>query len=208
MRVALVLKSGGIYTPAHAVALSNQIGQWLPFTEIVCLSDVTVPRVETIPLLHNWPGWWSKMELYRPDITGDLLFMDLDTLIIGPLDDIANINRLAILRDFYRDGIYKGRPEGLQSSLMYLPEADRADVWEAFVRNPTLAMQDCYRGGDQQFLERFWMERAVRWQDALPGQVASLKVHCRNGVPSTTRVICAHGKPKFWDMPEYRHLYE
>lgn len=148
------------------------------------------------------------MELFRPGIEGDLLFMDLDTLLIGPLDDIANVNRLTILRDFYRDGVYKGRPEGLQSSLMYLPELDRAEVWDSFSRNPTLAMSECYRGGDQQFLERFWLSRAARWQDAVPGQVVSWKVHCRNGVPSTTRVICTHGKPKPWDLPEYKHLYE
>lgn len=148
------------------------------------------------------------MELFRPDIEGDLLFMDLDTLLIGPLDDIAGVNRLTILRDFYRDGVYKGRSEGLQSSIMYLPEADRVAVWADFIRNPVLAMTTCQRHGDQGFLERHYLQCATRWQDVLPGQVVSWKVHCRDGVPSTTRVICAHGKPKFWDLPEYKHLYE
>lgn len=208
MRVATVLRSGGIYRPAHVEALARQLKQWLPFDELLCFSDMFVPRVETVPLLHKWPGWWSKMEIFRPDIAGDLLYMDLDTLLIGPLDDIVNVNRLTILRDFYRDGVYKGRPEGLQSSLMLLPEADRSEVWADFARNPEVAMNSFTRLGDQGFLERHFLERAARWQDVLPGQVVSLKVHCRNGVPSNTRVICAHGKPKFWDLPEYKHFYE
>lgn len=206
MRVALVLRSGGIYTPKHVEALQRQIDTWLPGNETFCLTDVKGMDANTVPLKFGFPGWWSKIEVFRPGLKGDLLYIDLDTLIIGPLDDIANVGRLAILRDFYRDG--DRRPEGLQSSIMYLPEADRAEVWEAFMRNPAAAMDACARGGDQQFLERFWMQRAARWQDLLPGQIVSYKVHCRNGVPSTTRVICAHGKPKFWSLPEYQHLYE
>lgn len=208
MKVATVLRSGGIYTAVHVEALARQIRQWLPFHEIICLSDVTVPRVETVPLLHKWPGWWSKMELFRPDIKGDLLYMDLDTLVVGPLDDIAGVGRLTLLRDFYRDGVYKGRPEGLGSGLMYLPETDRGVIWAAFTRNPNIAMASCGSKGDQHFLEQHYLKRAMRWQDVTPGQVVSWKVHCRNGVPSTTRAICAHGKPKFWDLPEYKHLYE
>lgn len=209
MKVALVLRSGGIYTPKHATVLIKQIRQWLPFTEIICLTDMPLTDAdERVPLNHGWPGWWSKMELFRPDLHGDLLFMDLDTLIVGPLDDIAAVNRLTLLRDFYRDGVYKGRPEGLGGGLMYLPEADRAVVWEGFMQNPNRNIQECWRGGDQQFFEKYYLAGAARWQDVVPGQVVSLKVHCANGVPSSTRVICAHGKPKFWDLPEYKRFYE
>lgn len=203
MRVATVYKSGGIYTAQHVRALQAQIAEHLPGVDQVCFSDVDGDG--RIRLRHNWPGWWSKMEIFSPDVKGDLLYFDLDTLILGSLAEIAQVTQLTILRDFYRDGVRK--PEGLQSAMMFLPEADRAEVWDAFARNPAAAMRDCARGGDQQFLERFYLKRAARWQDVVPGQVVSLKVHCKDGVPPDARVVCAHGKPKMWHLPEYQKYY-
>lgn len=185
----------------HAVALSQQVERWLPSSRFVCLSDITVPGVETLPLEHSWPGWWAKMCMFSPRVKGDILYFDLDTLILGSLTEIAKVDRLTILRDFYR-------PHGLQSAMMYLPEADRAEVWNAFAANPAAAMMSCARGGDQEFLERFYLNRAARWQDVVPGQIVSLKVHCKSGVPAGTRVVCAHGKPKMWHLPEYQKYYE
>ncbi|MGH8338151.1 MAG: hypothetical protein ACRETL_15305, partial [Gammaproteobacteria bacterium] len=115
------------------------------------MSNVEVPGVKTIPLLHDWPGWWAKMELFRPDVRGDFLFMDLDTVIVGPLDNFARIDKLTILRDFYRDG--KRLKEGLQSSLMFLPESQRHAPWADFTVNPALSMALYRAGGDQKLLE-------------------------------------------------------
>ena len=205
MQVAFVLRSGGVYTPKHVQALAAQVAQWLPAVPMFCLSDVTVPGVPTIPLQHKWPGWWSKLELFRPDIEGDILYFDLDTVIRGPLDDIAAINHLAILRDFTRDGVL--RREGLQSSVMYLPHKDRAEVWQAFIAEPQRVMMECVKGGDQQFLERFWMGRAYRWQDYFPGQFASYKAHWRQGLGRECHVLCFHGKPRPWLVPEFAGVY-
>lgn len=201
-----VLRSGGIYTPAHVEALAKQVERWLPGAEMSCLSDLPTEHIHNLPLKNKWPGWWSKMELFRPDIRGDILYLDLDTLIVGSMRDIAGIDRLMLLRDFYRDGVR--RTEGLQSSIMYLPEPYRRNVWDFFAADPKCAMQRHVRGGDQQFLEEVWMKTAGRWQDVLPGQIVSLKVHCKEGIPPTARVVCAHGRPKFWELPEYQHHYE
>lgn len=208
MLIVLVLKSGGIYTPRHAEILAEQIFHNSPrHIPVLCLTDMDCPaRVKCSPLKYNLPGWWSKMELFRPDIKGDLLYFDLDTAIGASLRDIVAVDKLTLLRDFYRDGTRK--LEGLQSAMMFLPEADRAEVWDAFIANPKKAMLECATGGDQQFLERFYLQKAQRWQDVLPGQVVSYKVHCKHGVPPDARVVCAHGKPKLWDTPEFKHLYE
>lgn len=205
MRVACVLRSGGEYNPRHAVALASQVKQHLPGAELICLSDVQVPGVQTIPLEHKWPGWWSKMELFSPKIEGDLLYFDLDTVILGDISEIIP-DKLTLLRDFYRDGLR--REEGLQSSMMYLPEEDRAEVWDVFARNPARAIMEYFRGGDQAFLEKLYMDRAERWQDVHPGVVVSYKVHCRKGVPEDAKVICFHGRPRPWTVPEYKRFYE
>lgn len=196
MRVVTVLRQGREYGPRHAQALHQQITEWLPCVDAVCLSDVDVPGVRTVPLRHDWPGWWSKMELFRPDLTGDILYMDLDTVIVGPLDDIAAVRSLTLLRDFYKPG-------HLGSGVMFLPEADRAEVWEAWMTSPQEHMRRHRKGGDQKFLETLWLDKAARWQDVLPGQVVSYKVDIRkhgDKVPHGTRVVAFHGKPRPWAL--------
>jgi hypothetical protein len=72
-------------------------------------------------------------------------------------------------------------------------------------------MRECGSGGDQRFLERFWIDKAARWQDLVPGRVVSYKVHVRpavrkdrefgNGsIPQDASVICFHGKPRPWEI--------
>jgi len=195
MRVICVLRSGGEYRPEHVIRLRDQVAVWLdaPFA---CLSDLrfAASRVEVLPLRHGWPGWWAKMELFRPDIAGDLLYFDLDMSIVGDLTEMAQIGRLAIMRDVYR-------PTGLQSSVMYLPEAARAPVWDDWIRQPAGWMQRHRRIGDQGFLERHWLQSAARWQDALPGQVVSYKADVLGaGLPEAARVVAFHGKPRPWDV--------
>jgi hypothetical protein len=189
----MVLRGGGEYLPHHAQVLAKQVEKHL-CADVVCFSDVRVPGVDTIPLQFRWPGWWSKMELFNPQVRGDLLYLDLDTIVTGDMGDIANVGRLTILRDFYRDG--KRKPEGLGSGLMYLPEADRADVWDKWIQSPAKFISH-YRmmgKGDQAFLEDWSMDRWARWQDLVPGQVLSWKVHNLSaGIPPECRVI-----PSLW----------
>ena len=205
MRIVTVLKSGGDYKPLHVLALKAQCAKYAPEASFMCLTDVEVEGVETAPLLHKWPGWWSKLEIFRPDVTGDFVYMDLDTVIVGPLDDLARVNQLAMLRDAYRDG--KKLKEGLQSSVMVLPEHVRSQIWDEFTVNPQLAMMFNRAGGDQRFLERFWLGKAARLQDLLPGQFVSWKVNCGQGVPPEARVVFFHGQPRPWAVGQFLHLY-
>ena len=47
--IACVLKSGGDFLPAE---------------EFICLTDLDLD-CQTLALDHDWPGWWSKIELFR-----------------------------------------------------------------------------------------------------------------------------------------------
>jgi hypothetical protein len=155
--------------------------------------------VREIPLAHGWPGWWSKLELFRPDLEerlGDILFFDLDTRIVGDLSDVAAVRELTVLSDFYRN-------ERMGSGLMYLPAHRRPEVWEEWMKNPQGHMRK-FRG-DQEFLGPFgWQDSAKRWQQTLPGQVISYKVHVKGkgALPEGARVLCFHGKPRPWQLSE------
>lgn len=201
VRVALVLRSGGEYRPEHVRALVAQIERHLPGVGVVCLSDVDVP-CERVPLKYGWRSWWSKLELFRPDVAGDLLYIDLDTVIVGDLSELASLGRTTLLSDFY----YPERPA---SGLMYLAESDRAKVWAAWIADPKAAMHKCMRHGDQQFIGEV-LHDAQRFQDVLPGRVVSYKVHVAKGlnkrsigdgtVPAGASVVCFHGRPRPWHI--------
>ncbi|MCH4563351.1 hypothetical protein MKP05_09435 [Halomonas sp. EGI 63088] len=202
VRRVCVLRSGGDYGPEHVQWLAGRVDllQWLVGKSGVlqCLSDVPVRGVPTLPLAHGWPGWWSKLELFRPDIGGDLLYMDLDTVVLGDLQQLIDAagGRTTMLSDFYW-------PERPASGLMYIAERDKARVWEAWRRDPAGHMRR--RGGrgtlgDQGFLGRVLGDGVQRWQDVAPGQVVSYKAHCRQGVPPGARVCCFHGQPRPWDV--------
>ena len=194
--VACVYRSGGVYTAAYVRTLAGGVRRHWPGTpRIVCLTDradeLAGADVETLALKHGWPGWWSKMELFRPDVRaalGDTLFFDLDTVFVGPLDDIANrMGAFIVLRDFYR-------PRGWGSAMMHLPAGCGAALWKSFVADANGHMAK--HRGDQNFLERH-AGRAALWQDALPGQVVSYKADdCHAGPPPGARVVCFHGTPK------------
>ncbi len=214
--IVTVLKSGGEYSPRHVVELKRQVDLHFPGALFVVFTDQNVPgNIKQVRLEYrSWTGWFAKMEIFNPKFYGDMLYMDLDTSIVGPLDDMANIGKLTVLRDFYRDGVHKPG-SGIGSGVMYLPENDRALVWARWNANPFKNMSELrMRGlGDQTFLEGIrdnegarWIDGAARWQDELPGQVVSYKVDCNpkwkqgavGKIPTGARVVCAHGKPKQW----------
>lgn len=213
MRIITVLQTRALhalqhgsseFNESHVHALKKQVDKWAPFSTFECLTDKLIEGIDCKPLVHNWPGWWSKMELFSPSMKGDFLFMDLDTVLVGSLEDIEGTSKLTMLRDFYRDGVKL--KEGLGGGLMYLTEESRSDPWEYFSKHPASYMRT-YARGEQHLLERYYMGHAERWQDKLPGQVVSWKVHCQNGVPENARVICMHGKPRPWEVGQFLHLY-
>jgi hypothetical protein len=207
--IACVLKSGGEYTAAHVTWLQRQIERWAPEADFMCLSDIYVPGCRCICLNHNYPGWWSKLELCRPDIKGDILYFDLDTVITGPIDELIKVARTTFLRDVYRGG------NALQSSIMYLTEEARTWAWECWKSKPRVWMNECGMQGDQGYFERV-IRKVDRWQDVLPGTLVSYKVDMHNkhkqlaAPPPGASVVVFHGKPRPWNVkadwiPEIEH---
>ena len=190
--VACVLKSGGDYDVEYVERLQRGVAEYLPGARFVCLSDVEVP-CERIPLEYDWSGWWSKMELCRPDIKGDLLYLDLDTIVTGDLKPLFGIRHLAMLSDFYH-------PERLASGVMLLPEKAREWAWNHWTNGPEEHIERVGRYGDQMVFAEAFEPHVVRIQDAVPGKVVSYKVHCRNGVPEGASLVCFHGKPRPRDV--------
>ena len=175
-----VLRSGGDYGPEHVRWLAKQV------PGLVCLSDVPIPGVDVAPMLYGFPGWWSKLELFSGAFSEDLMYFDLDTVVF----DVPKVDQTTVLRDFYY-------PETMGSGLMYIAQADKARVFEDFMRSPGLHMRRHTVEGDQAFLQKHFGD-CQKWQDV--AKVVSFKAHCQSGVPSGTQVVCFHGVPRPWHV--------
>lgn len=214
MRIALVYRTGGDYVPAHVQRLVEQLRgvgnlrqDILLFTDAnVSISGVT----EAVPLHKPREGWWAKMNLYAEGIEGDLLYLDLDTSVLGDMNDIANVGQLAILRAKLRKD--RGRPfyPGYQSALMYLTEEARRAVRLEWATQGGWRCIGKYPGGDDRFLETvgYWRAKARFFQDLVPGQIQHYKNDIRKvhggKVPAGTRMVvfCKHPRP--WEIEELR----
>jgi hypothetical protein len=162
----------------------------------VCLTDD--PRgiaCEILPLPAGLPTWWGKLALFAHPVPGRILYFDLDTVITGGIDDFAGYaGPFCLIKPFYRDW-------GFASGVMSIGPDFGREVWERFARDPRAAIERCRREadppwnhGDQRWLE-LTVPRAHYWQEVLPEQLVSYKVHCGRGLPPGARVVCFHGKP-------------
>ena len=178
-----VLRSGGDFNPDHVHRLSSQV------KNLVCLSDVKIEGIKTLSLWYDWAKWWAKIEICRPDIHGDVMFYDLDTLVIN---EPENVNVDTVLTDFGDDNV-------IGSGLMYLTQETRAKIWDAFIKDPqgNMAKHVKWPSGDQGFILPF-VKDAQRWQDIM--NVYSWKYHCKKGIPDDADIVCFHGKPRPWDV--------
>jgi hypothetical protein len=162
-----------------------------------------------IPLQHDWPGWWSKIEALT--LKGPCLYLDLDTVVLDslkPLLKIAETRPFTVLRDFN----HPNAGHEVQSSVMAW-NGNLGRLYTRFRCHPEYHMEQnsCREyWGDQGYIERH-AEGWEFWQDLLPGALVSYKLQCRDGVPPGARVLVFHGKPRPWDVKEYEtplHLAE
>lgn len=192
MIVASVLKLGGIYTPEWVDKLAAAVAEHMPAGtryDFVCLSDdpsVETGRVRWIPLRDDLPGWWSKLELFRPGLfDGRVIYFDLDTLVLGDLSElVAYRGAFAGLRDF----IYPAR---LQTAVLawYAGVADV--VYERF--RPTV-MQERGMWSDQPWIDQC-VPGAERLQDHMAG-IYSLRLQAMDRQPDDAVLVCGHGEPR------------
>lgn len=188
LTVACVLRSGGVYTEEYVERLYYGVAEHLDGYDFVCLSDTPL-RVPWIPLKTDWPRNFAKIELFTPGLfTGKVLFLDLDTDVVGDLSDIAACDsEFAMIDDWLR-------PAWGASGVMVWHETERTrGIYHGF-RTSYPGVLDSYTR-DQR-----WIHLSVGTFDPLramyPGQIVSRWAECRFSVPDDARLICWHGTPR------------
>lgn len=194
------LKAGPMYGPEYVNILRDMVARCLPLGypgRFVCITDDPSgldAGIETLPLPADLERWWGKLWMFNRGLFPDgsrMVFMDLDTVIVGRLDDIVGYRgQFATLHDFYT-------PERLGPAVMLWEAGGAAariwDAWEA-AGKPRNDWGDLWwinqlEGGE-------FARNADVLQKLLPGQFCSFKAHCRPMYPRGTRVVCFHGEPR------------
>lgn len=175
-----------VYRLRDAVAANLSIPH-----QFVCLTDHPVDGVACVPLELGLPAHWAKPEMWRPDLPFNrVLFIDLSTVVTGSLDEMASQDGVVMTQDFYH-----GTPS---PSVVLYTVGDFTETWEAFKADPLKYIKlgqahqppDFY---DQALMNNAPIPEMKFWQDVLPGQLVSYKVH---GVPKGCRLVKFHGEPK------------
>lgn len=195
--VLCVLRSGGGYDQTWVTRLKKAVSRHLSVPhKFACLTDTPVEDTTCYALEHDWPGWWAKMEIFRPGVVqGPTLYLDLDTVLVGSIDALSDLPYdFAMMRNLmnaYMPG----------SAVMWFRKAPHK-VYETFKEDPQHWMSfiaqnahDSYRG-DQAVIWEVMDRKVEYFTDKLPGLIRSYRRHCMAGVPEGCSVVAFGGSMK------------
>jgi hypothetical protein len=155
-----------IYKPVWVERLQRMIHKNLPLSHTFsCLTNSDEVKTRTVPLVHNYPGWWSKIELFRPGVfkTKWVLYFDLDLVVMKDLSPLCQKKSASFtaVSAMPSDGKIQTTKDGkvvrlLNSSVMFFNTEEMSSVYERFNES---VMKD-FRG-DQDWLGHLVQEKAI-----------------------------------------------
>jgi hypothetical protein len=167
------------------------------------------PNIRIVPV--GLPYWWSGMVFWKEDPPGietaTILYLDLDQVIIGSLDDLIRFpSDHACMKDYPSHSCPSGLEQDACVSTTLIRNGAGARVWEEYVRagkpvwNPLggsgplpMAAQEIVNGG------RYGVRK-----DLFPeAWICSYKLEVRKrGLPEDCRIVAFHGRPKQHECDE------
>lgn len=210
LNIVLVYRSGGRYNSNDVRLLAFHLHKWAGDLKInvYCLFDKVVVPVSTpnakmtiLPMAHpEWKGWWSKMNLFSPQVLSlaPFLYLDLDTMILGDYSSIlpSSDENFIALEDFYR----KGR---LASGMLWVTDTPKINfLWNMWIGKSNYWMTK-YRG-DGEFIhdtiqaDGFWQISTDLVQSYKPQP----KRKPITEKPKDCAILCFHGEPSIFKAAE------
>lgn len=220
-RVVLCMKWGPLYPPAYVNVLYNAVQAHLPLSHrFVCLTDDgqgLQPEIEVLPIPdlgvpeYSWfHGAWPKIAVFAQDLhglTGECLFIDLDSVIVGDLSPFFNQHaRLTGLDggDNWWPGA-SGHDPMLGTGVFAFRLGDLGHITDQFLIDQQALIRD-------HELEQAYVHAAVPDVEFWPAQwVISFKRHLRQPLlmdrirapkqpPDNARIVAFHGDPRPIDL--------
>ena len=203
--IVLVLKNGKGFAFRDVQLIAKHInGKWKTVTRprIICLWDqITEPcdlgNIELLPLTNTWPGTWSRMILYSPQMEQykPFLYVDLDTAVIQSLENIFELvtdpSRFITLEDFWNK-------RKLATPLVWFPaDCEKTkNVWKAW-NGEAVGFRMDYFLRKHVSPDLYWQQLTTTIYDFKPSPGVLLDV-----LPADATLVCFHGKPRIFTIVE------
>ena len=190
MLTVACLKWGRKYGSEYVLRLQSMVERHLTVPhEFVCVTDdaIGLAGVDTLPCSDGLEGWWNKLRFFADKpfgLSGRLLFLDLDIVVIRSLDEMVSCQQgFVIIRDFMK-------PTDLNSSVFLLDVGHHTEVWERF---DLRSIGKLY--GDQDWISKVFRRRDVAvWPD---DWCISYRLNSKGAYPlEPTKIVVFHGDPK------------
>lgn len=195
----------------YLAKLVRAVRRYISPSRIVCLTDspeLMPEDVEPVAFTRDDPSWWSKLQMFAPGVvSGRCLYLDLDNVIAGPLDELTALTGPLVMTD---DRHYPGLPNG--STMLFDAEAMRG-TWDVYQATPEV-IQRRYStwpmAADQAFLAA--MHPGVPlFQQRLPaGYMLNALTELNGNAWRTARLVFGCSVPKPHDSPHpfYREHWQ
>ncbi len=218
MTFACVLNPSKDFDARYVHNLARGLAKYAPQPhQLICLTNEQIRGVACVPVDSKLPGWWAKMALL--DIQGPMIYLDLDTIILGDLaplvEFVEQANNPCMLQ------MLGAKKERFECGI--LGWSEKAWRWWIKQLGPAFA-RECMRfvpGGsrDQQAMEDYrgnrwnndedWLRAKIvqekitveRLQDWVSG-IYSYRMHALKAPPPDARIVCFHGEPRPRDVVE------
>ncbi|THH36731.1 glycosyltransferase [Aliishimia ponticola] len=221
-RNVICMKWGTLYGPDYVNVLYNVVRENLSGDfRFICLTDDTtgiVPGVETFPIPDmglsefNWKkGGWAKLTVFQRelyDITGRCLFLDLDSIVTGPLDVLFEAPGDVLVIDSsenWRNPDANAEPKAM-TSIFAFTAGQHPEVYDKFMADhdgmvAKYRIEQVYLQGEIDGGLAYWPREWVvsfKWHLRQPVLMGLVK-HPNPPGPQC-RVLAFHGEPRPIDL--------
>jgi len=207
LNVITVFKSGGEWREEYVYRmrdmLLNNLSEEFRF---ICLSDVPleVETIDLLPISENVPGYWNKLQLFRPGLfEGPCFFIDLDMIVKGPINKIVeglkDSKFLMVRSPFHKDQH--------SSCLMYW-DGDYSYLWTLWKSKLPQEWNKIYKKpgpkksyGDQAFIsDNLTSYNLIQDVTAYPDAIKRIR-----GTESNEQdwILIGSGKRRPWNLTEH-----
>lgn len=186
--VVCVYKTGGDYDKRYVDKL-YQSAMKHGAQDFVCLTDdLSLSSIcEVMPLEDNFPGWWSKIELFKLTY-GQYVYFDLDTIIHNSIKSILNYSH-----DFTMLKGFSGTNRPASGVMAW--QGDYSHIYYDFNLNMIDKFKTRMSWGDQGYIAQALRKEPQYFQELFPGLITSRKFHSKDEINKSS-VLCYHGKPR------------
>jgi len=232
LQTVICMKWGTRYGPEYVNRLAASIQKQTERpTRLVCFTDDTtgideqvlchpIPEIDLPPEQINLP--WRKLVVWKyplADLSGDVLFLDLDLVVTGNLDALFDFKpgRFCVIENWTQ----KGQNIGNTSAFRF-PVGKFAHIFDNFQKDPDKVLTKCRI--EQLYISReiadmvFWPDNwCVSFKHSLLPRWP-LNFFISPKLPPTTKIVAFTGKPdqdeallgkwpvRHWSKKLYKHV--